>query len=433
MRMKNKDWYNIGEQIKDQVQSAIESNDFGQLNDTINKTINDAMSGIGGAVNGVMSGLGDVVNNAADSVRNAAGAVNHTGAGRNTHSRNGEPGRPGMAGGLGYGSKNQIKPRGEKSLLCKRPSGEISGVVYMAIGFSLAGVSAIFILLCMLVTILGGAPAAVIVPPLLVMLAGLAMGLRGGGLRGRAKRFRRYTMVLKGRMFCSIEELAMKTGKSRRFIVKDLRAMFAKNMFLEGHLDKQESCLIVSDQAYDQYRIAQRQFEMQQNLEQKKTEEIPQAEEPKPGNLTEMQKIVEEGNAFIKHIRECNNEIPGATISSKLDKLELVVTRIFAQVQKDPSLAPELHKMMNYYLPTTEKLIETYCELDKQPIEGQNIADTKREIEATLDTINGAFETFLDNLFRDQAWDIQSDISVLQTMLKQDGYIKSDFEGEHET
>ena len=89
--------------------------------------------------------------------------------------------------------------------------------------------------------------------------------------------------------------------------------------------------------------------------------------------------------------------------------------------------------MLHYYLPTTQKLVEAYRELDKQNLEVKNISDTKKEIEKSIDTINMAFEGFLDDLFRDRAWDIQSDISALNTMLKQDGYLKSDFEkGEKE-
>ena len=84
--------------------------------------------------------------------------------------------------------------------------------------------------------------------------------------------------------------------------------------------------------------------------------------------------------------------------------------------------------MLSYYLPTTQKLLEAYRDLDKRNVEVKNISDTKREIETTVETINRAFESFLDDLFRDRAWDIQSDISVLNTMLKQDGYIKSDFD-----
>ena len=65
--------------------------------------------------------------------------------------------------------------------------------------------------------------------------------------------------------------------------------------------------------------------------------------------------------------------------------------------------------------------------MDRQEVQVQNIARTKKDIEQTVDTINQAFERFLDEMFRDTAWDIQSDISVLNTMLKQDGYLKKDF------
>ena len=88
---------------------------------------------------------------------------------------------------------------------------------------------------------------------------------------------------------------------------------------------------------------------------------------------------------------------------------------------------PELQKMMNYYLPTTSKLLDAYRELDKQPIAGENISNTKAEIEQTVDTLNVAFEKLLDSLFADRAWDISSDISVLNTMLAQEGLKEDDF------
>ena len=55
-------------------------------------------------------------------------------------------------------------------------------------------------------------------------------------------------------------------------------------------------------------------------------------------------------------------------------------------------------------------------------------ASTKKEIEATLDTLNTAFENFLDSFFEEKAWDISSDITVLQTMLAQEGLTGKDFE-----
>jgi hypothetical protein len=76
---------------------------------------------------------------------------------------------------------------------------------------------------------------------------------------------------------------------------------------------------------------------------------------------------------------------------------------------------------MVYYLPTTMKLLQAYIELDKQPLAGENIISTKQEIKEALGTINTAFENLLDSLFQDMAWDISSDISVMKTMMAQDG------------
>lgn len=83
---------------------------------------------------------------------------------------------------------------------------------------------------------------------------------------------------------------------------------------------------------------------------------------------------------------------------------------------------------MKYYLPTTWKLIDAYRDMETQKIDGPNIAATKQEIEQTLDTINTAFENLLDSFYQDTAWDISSDISVMQTMMAQDGLTKKDFD-----
>ena len=82
---------------------------------------------------------------------------------------------------------------------------------------------------------------------------------------------------------------------------------------------------------------------------------------------------------------------------------------------------------MSYYLPTTLKLVNAYREFDAQPVQGENILSAKREIEETLDTINLAFENLFDGLFEDDAIDISTDISVLETMLRQEGLTGSDF------
>lgn len=199
--------------------------------------------------------------------------------------------------------------------------------------------------------------------------------------------------------------------------------MLSRNMFLEGHLDKQGTCLMVTDESYRQYCDTQKAWEEQQQ------QRMQAAKEQAASGLTEeQQKIIDEGNAYIKRIRQCNDDLPGEIISAKLYRLELVITKIFDRVKKQPQLAPELHRFMKYYLPTTWKLIDAYRDMETQKIDGPNIAATKQEIEQTLDTINTAFENLLDSFYQDTAWDISSDISVMQTMMAQDGLTKKDFD-----
>ena len=103
--------------------------------------------------------------------------------------------------------------------------------------------------------------------------------------------------------------------------------------------------------------------------------------------------------------------------------MEVLVQKIFDRVQQDPDSLEDISKLMDYYLPTTIKLLEAYQQLCSQPVQGENIRSSKLEIEQTLDTLNDAFERLLDSLFEDVAWDISSDISVLQTMLAQEGLV----------
>ena len=107
--------------------------------------------------------------------------------------------------------------------------------------------------------------------------------------------------------------------------------------------------------------------------------------------------------------------------------MELLVQKIFDRVKEDPGSLEDIRKLMEYYLPTTVKLLDAYQQLESQPVQGENIKNSKEEIEKTLDTLNVAFEKLLDSLFEDVAWDVSTDISVLHTMLAQEGLTEDGF------
>jgi len=436
--MNSNKWQQIGEDIKEQVQSAIDSNDFSELSRSISETVSLAIGDVGKSVSDAMN---DAVNGMRDTFQQTIQKTPHHSP-KAGFQQNYDQGNP-YAGSDYAGNMTQIKKQPWKGEVCygkpnlrpdrryfiRRPKGSVSGVLQIIFGFGIAGLSGLFFILGLTASLFEGSMAAglgILVALGIPTVLGLLMGLRGIGLTERADRFKRYVSMLQEKLYCSIEDLAEATGRSRKFILKDLRRMMHRGWFLQGHIDKQESCFMVSDQVYEQYRLTQQNYEEEQKRQAQDRAENINEDDVK--NQKECDKILEEGRAYIRTIRLCNDEIPGEEMSEKLDKLELLVTRIFAQVEKEPELAPELHKMLNYYLPTTQKLLVAYRDLDKQNVEVSNISKTKKEIEAAVDTINQAFEKFLDELFRDKAWDIQTDISVLNTMLKQDGYLSGDFE-----
>lgn len=164
------------------------------------------------------------------------------------------------------------------------------------------------------------------------------------------------------------------------------------------------------------------------DVEQKQDKE---EEEPVSSGNEEVDKLMREGKKFIKQMQEANVAIADEEISAQIDRLEAVTKKIFDYIAENPEKIPQIRKFMNYYLPTTLKLLRSYDRLCSQGVEGDNISATMHEIEGMMHTIVIAFEKQLDLLFQDEAMDIATDISVMESMLAQEG-LTEDFEKQEE-
>ena len=88
---------------------------------------------------------------------------------------------------------------------------------------------------------------------------------------------------------------------------------------------------------------------------------------------------------------------------------------------------PAIRRFADYFLPTTLKLLNAYDRMSTVDADGQNINGTLRRINEVLDTTVTAYEKQLDALFLNQALDIETDIAVLESMLKKEGLTGKDF------
>lgn len=149
-------------------------------------------------------------------------------------------------------------------------------------------------------------------------------------------------------------------------------------------------------------------------------------EEEKPKSRTGNEyadAVLNEGYKYIDELNLANDMIEDETVSLQIDRMVDVAKRIFEFVEANPEKAGQIRKFMNYYLPTTLKLLNSYFKLTRQNVDGKNISDTITEIERILYTIVKAFEKQLDALFQDEAIDVSTDITVLENMLKQEDLI----------
>lgn len=409
----NNDWEHFGEEIKQTIQDAIDTKDYSRLNQMVSDTVNHAMDCVSAGIKN--GGWYRDPKTGQPLYRNKKNTGSRSGAENQGYRPNQESKMSEMR------NYSQNRPAPVTPRYLKGTSVKIGGTFLAATGAVFGLTSVIFLI----ITLIGSLITAFdVVSGLIIGIFAVAfisfavMTYVGVDMVRTVGRFRQYVSVLRDREFCDIKEIASATGRDVRKVLKDVKKMITKGWFCQGHLDEKESCLMVSEHAWNQYTA------LMEDMKQRKAEE--QAAQKKMQEeydrlSPEVQKIVQAGDEYVRKIKAANDAIPGEVISAKISRMELLVDRIFDRVEQNPDSVNDMRRMMDYYLPTTMKLLEAYEELDAQPVQGENIISSKKEIEDTIDTLNIAFEKLLDSLFQDTAWDVSSDISVLHTMLAQEG------------
>ncbi len=144
-------------------------------------------------------------------------------------------------------------------------------------------------------------------------------------------------------------------------------------------------------------------------------------QKPQSTGNPEIDALLDERAKAVSEMRRLNDSIKDVKISAQISHLETTTGKIIDAVVEKPAKLPQIRKFMNYYLPTTMKLLNAYDRMDSTGASGANIDGTKEKIEEMLGTICVAFSRQLDALYGEEALDISADITVLEQMLQQEG------------
>ena len=218
----------------------------------------------------------------------------------------------------------------------------------------------------------------------------------------RISRYKKYYTLADGHGSVPVRDLARVTGLSDRAVKRDLQAMIDAGYFgRHAYIDNARGNLILSAVAAARQSAG------------------PDAEsqsEERPAN---------EYMSLLGELRTQSRAVADIAITGKIERIEALVAKIFRHVEEHPHKQPQIRRLVNYYLPTTLKMIRSYATLEKQGIKGENIMAAKENIGRTLDTLARGFERQLDQLFKSDAIEISADLDVIENMLQQDGLTAS--------
>lgn len=233
--------------------------------------------------------------------------------------------------------------------------------------------------------------------PVGLLSGGVAVWLGGCGMTKRNRRFGKYLAVAGDREAVPIAWLARAAEVSVRKAEKDLELMVEKGLWgAEAYVDIGSGMVFRSQAAAAAYFNA-------------RSQPSPAPEQAEQGY-----------SGMLRQIRRANDRIADPVLSAKIDRLEEVAGKIFRLIEKEPAKKEKASTFLNYYLPTTQKLLDAYAEFEEAGVSGDNLTQAKEKIEQTMSNVVAGFERQLDELYRTDALDIDSDIRVMETMLRRD-------------
>ena len=230
------------------------------------------------------------------------------------------------------------------------------------------------------------------------LISGGAMFFRGHYLNKMNRRSQRYILAIGNVDAMPLDEIAKRVNRTPAKAAKELQKLIDK-----GYLG--EDAYIDHEKGY----FLRFGATLEEEPEPPVRETVPEPRETQEGY-----------SGILRSIRHANDRIADPVLSRKIDRLEQISGLIFKEVEEHPEKRNSIRTFFDYYLPTTQKLLDTYADFEETGVEGENLRQAKERIEQTMDMIVDGFEHQLDQLYSSDAMDVVSDIQVMEAMLNRD-------------
>lgn len=229
-----------------------------------------------------------------------------------------------------------------------------------------------------------------------------------------SSRYEKYAELLRFHSIELTDDIVAFSEMPQATVVKDLKKAVKLKLIPQGHFGTDNIIFITSEDAYETYLSKQAAYD---HYYKKEAAERLRMKE----RSAEIARIISVGQSYIDKIHASRDIIKDKRITQKISQMESVVSTIFHEVDINPKQANKLGMLLDYYLPSTESLLNAYIDLDEKQVSARSIAKAKKDIENSLDTINAAFERILERFYQEQELIIASEITAMEVIMKQDG------------
>lgn len=256
--------------------------------------------------------------------------------------------------------------------------------------------------------------------PSAAVTAGLGFGIRS--LSAHSKNLKLVASALDhlgSVQVCVLSELAATMNVQVTRLRKAFSAVIKAGLLPGFSMSKGNKLLFTSYSARQAY-------EDEAARQQQKAADRPAPASAKPAKKAAPAKKAEESEneAFLRQLNELNAKIEDKAVHEQVEHIRQTAEKIFEQVRQHPKQEASIRKFTHYYLPTTIKLLTTYTRVDDEEACGDNIESIRTDIPGILSTLDKAYVNLLDSLYADVALDVSADVSVLRSMLAQEGLVE---------
>ncbi|OFJ72883.1 hypothetical protein HMPREF2852_04395 [Anaerococcus sp. HMSC065G05] len=238
-----------------------------------------------------------------------------------------------------------------------------------------------------------------------------------------SKDYTRFLRELGHNTVIPIRDLASSVQKSEKDTIKELMYMMNKGYFKQARIVENDSLFLLDIPTFKLYKNQKNQMP---NLSHEENKKIAQDTSTKTSK-DKAEEIIKISSKEITSINLSISRIKNRSFLEKVIEIKKTIENITNIIKRYPEKAYVLDKFIEYYLPTTVKLIDAYTEYEIMESNDSKIKNSLAEIESSIEIINEAFEKIQLELMEDRTMDIKTDIDTMKILLNQEGYLEKDW------